>query len=194
MGWPFRGARAERARAAVRFVETPLAGAFVIAPEPIEDERGFFARAYCADEFAAHGLEHGFVQCNISFNRRAGTLRGMHFQAEPHGEAKLVRCTAGALFDVIVDLRTDSPTRLRWFGTRLDAQSRAMLFVPRGFAHGFQTLTDDTEVFYQMSTRHEAAAARGLRWDDPALGIRWPLPDPILSPRDRTYPLLGEAG
>lgn len=178
----------------MRFTETPLAGAFVIAPEPIEDERGFFARAYCDDEFAARGLEHGFVQCNISFNRRAGTLRGMHLQAAPHGEAKLVRCTAGALFDVIVDLRPDSPTHLQWFGARLDARSRAMLFVPRGFAHGFQTLEDDTEVFYQMSTRHEPAAARGLRWDDPALGIRWPLPDPILSPRDRAYPLLGEAG
>jgi dTDP-4-dehydrorhamnose 3,5-epimerase len=177
----------------VKFQATPLEGAYVVEPEVMEDERGGFARTWCEREFAALGLEARVVQCNVSFNRRAGTLRGLHYQEAPHGEAKLVRCTRGAVHDVIVDLRPGSATRLVSYAIRLDADSRRMLFVPRGFAHGFQTLADDSEVFYQMSAFHEPSAARGLRWDDPALGIRWPLPDPILSPRDREHPLIGTA-
>ena len=154
------------------------------------DERGFFARSYCAQEFSSHGLESRIVQCNISFNRRAGTLRGLHYQAEPHREAKLVRCTMGAIYDVIVDIRPESPTYLQWFALDLNADNRCMLFVPPGFAHGFQTLRDGSEVFYQMSEFYHPGSARGLRWDDPRLAIRWPLPEPILSERDRSFPLL----
>ena len=176
----------------MKFIETPLAGAFVIELEVSEDERGGFARTYCEREFLEHGLEARIAQCNLSFNRKAGTLRGMHYQAEPHAEAKLVRCVRGAMHDVIVDLRPGSPSLRTCFAVRLDAASRRMLYVPKGFAHGFQTLVDDTEVFYQMSTSYEPTAARGLRWDDPVLGIRWPIAAPILSARDRGYPLLAE--
>lgn len=170
------------------FEETELAGAFIIRPQPIEDERGFFARTFCVREFEAHGLEPRLVQCNISFNRRRGTLRGMHLQRAPHEEAKLVRCTAGGIHDVIVDLRPGSPTRLRHTAVDLTAANRTMLYVPGGFAHGFITLEDDTEVFYQMSEFYAPEAAAGFRWNDPAFGIEWPVEVTVISERDRTYP------
>jgi dTDP-4-dehydrorhamnose 3,5-epimerase len=174
----------------MRFVPTPLEGAFAVEIEPIEDERGFFARSFCQEEFRAHGLDPVVAQCNVSFNQRRGTLRGLHYQDKPHEEAKLVRCTLGAIWDVIVDIREASPTRHRWYATELTAENRRALYVPRGFAHGFQTLVDDSEVLYQMSEFYHPESSRGLRWDDPALGVAWPLPDPILSSRDRAYSLL----
>jgi dTDP-4-dehydrorhamnose 3,5-epimerase len=161
----------------------------LIEPELKVDERGFFTRTWCKDEFAGHGIDAGWVQCNISFNRRRGTLRGLHYQAAPYGEAKLIRCTRGAIFDVIIDLRADSPQRGKWFGTELTAESRCSVYVPEGFAHGFQTLVDDTEVFYQMSQSYHPEAARGLRWDDATVNIRWPVCfERIISPADRNYP------
>jgi dTDP-4-dehydrorhamnose 3,5-epimerase len=174
----------------VRFLETALPGAYLIEVEPHCDERGLFARTFCRDEFAAHGLTSSFVQCSSSYNGAAGTLRGMHWQDPPCAEVKLVRCTAGAIFDVIVDLRPDSPTRGRWLSAELAAETRRMLYVPEGFAHGFQTLRDGSEIFYQMSRPFDPAAARGFRFDDPAIGIRWPLPPGAMSPRDRELPTL----
>jgi len=174
----------------MRFRETPLKGAFVVELNRIEDDRGFFARSFCENEFSAHGLAERFVQCNVSFSHRVGTLRGMHYQQAPHAEDKLVRCTMGAVYDVIVDIRRDSKTYLKSFGLELSASSRTALYIPRNFAHGFQTLSDDTEVFYQMSELYCAESARGLRWNDPALSIDWPLPNPIMSDRDHSYPLL----
>jgi dTDP-4-dehydrorhamnose 3,5-epimerase len=174
----------------VRLVETPLAGAYVIEVDRLEDERGWFARTFDADLFARHGLEPAVVQCNVSYNRRRGTLRGLHLQADPHGEAKLVRCTRGAVHDVIVDVRPGSPTRHEWFAVELSARNARALYVPVGLAHGFQTLEDHTEVAYQMSQRYVAEAASGVRWDDPAFGIRWPDPPPggrIISERDRAF-------
>jgi dTDP-4-dehydrorhamnose 3,5-epimerase len=171
----------------VIFRATKMPAVYLVEPERRADERGFFARTWCQQEFAAHGLNPSLVQCNISYNRLKGTLRGMHYQAAPHGEAKLIRCTRGAIYDVIVDLRADSPTFKQWLAAELTADNRSMLFAPEGLAHGFQTLADDTEVFYQMSEFYHPEAARGVRWDDPAFGIRWPLPDPILSDRDRGY-------
>ena len=170
------------------FAETSLQGAFLITPEPIEDERGFFARSWCAREFAEHGLDASLAQCNISFNRLRGTLRGMHFQAEPHAEVKLVRCTRGSVYDVIVDLRPDSPTYCRWEGFELNEENRRMMYVPQGFAHGFQTLTDGAELFYQMSDFYVAGRARGVGAHDPAFGIEWPLPVTAISQADRSYP------
>jgi dTDP-4-dehydrorhamnose 3,5-epimerase len=172
----------------VRFVETGLAGAWLIEPEPIEDARGSFARTYCERELAAQGISFRIVQCSTSLNARRGTLRGMHYQGGEAAEDKIVRCTSGAIFDVIVDLRPGSPTRLKWYGTELDARNRRMLLVPKGFAHGFKTLEDASEVFYEMSQFHEPGAAQGVRWNDPALAIRWPGGEPILSERDRGYP------
>lgn len=172
---------------------TPLDGAFVIEPELISDDRGFFARSFCQNEFRVHGLDTAAAQCNISFNRKRGTLRGLHFQAKPHEEAKLVRCTRGAIWDVIVDLREGSLTRYRWFSAELSADNHRSLYVPAGFAHGFQTLVDDSEVLYQMSEFYHPESARGLRWDDPVLGITWPYADPVLSLRDRSYPLLAKS-
>lgn len=174
----------------MKFAPTPLAGAYVVELERLEDERGFFARSFCQDEFRRHGLKPAIAQCNVSWNRKRGTLRGLHFQAAPHEEAKVVRCTRGAIWDVIVDLRAASPTRWRWHALELNADNRLALYVPEGFAHGFQTLSDDSEVLYQMSESYHPDLARGLRWDDPKLGIRWPIPDPVLSPRDRAYALL----
>jgi len=174
----------------MKFESTPLDGAFVVSLQRIEDERGSFARSYCAREFAAQGLEPLSAQCNLSWNARRGTLRGMHYQADPHREAKLVRCTRGALWDVIVDLRPESPSFRHWHGVELSAANALALYVPPGFAHGFQTLLDDTEVFYQMSAFHDPELGRGVRWDDPAIGIRWPLADPLLSQRDRSFELL----
>jgi dTDP-4-dehydrorhamnose 3,5-epimerase len=166
-----------------------LAGAFVVEPEPVEDERGFFARTWCRREWHARGLNAELAQCSVSFTTKAGTVRGMHYQAAPHAEAKLVRCTRGRIYDVIVDLRPDSPTFKRWTAMELDADDRRMLYVPEGCAHGFQTLADATEVFYQISAAYDAASQRGVRWDDPAFGIVWPdAPARIVSARDRAFP------
>ena len=170
------------------FEEAPLAGVFIIDVEPAVDPRGLFARTYCAHEFTDHGLATTWVQCNTAFNARAGTLRGLHFQRDPHAEIKLVRCTSGALFDVAVDIRPRSPTFGRWFGVELSAENRRQLYIPAGFAHGYQTLTDHTELFYQVSTFYHPQSEDGLRWDDPALDIAWPLPDPIVSDKDRQLP------
>lgn len=171
----------------MQFHETQIPGAYVIELDRIEDDRGFFARSWCRDEFAARGLNPNVVQCNVSFNKRRGTLRGMHYQAAPHEEAKLVRCTRGAIYDVILDLRPDSPAFKQWVAVELSADNRRMLFLPEGLAHGFQSLCDETEVFYQMSAYYHPDATRGVRWDDPAFGIAWPLADPLLSCRDRSY-------
>jgi dTDP-4-dehydrorhamnose 3,5-epimerase len=170
------------------FIETRLKGAFVIEPEPRHDERGFFARTWCQREFAAAGLSPQWVQCNISFNTQLGTLRGMHYQAAPYEEAKLVRCTMGAIYDVIIDLRAESPTFRQWLAVELSAENRRMLFIPQGFAHGFQTLAADTEVFYQMSQFYVPEYARGVRWDDPAFKVSWPAEQRIISERDRVFP------
>jgi dTDP-4-dehydrorhamnose 3,5-epimerase len=173
----------------MRFLPTPLPGAWVIEPEQLDDERGWFARTFDADEFHARGLNPAIVQCNASFNARRGTLRGMHYQAAPHGESKLVRCVRGAIFDVAVDLRADSPTRGRWHGVELSGENRRAYYIPAGLAHGFQTLTDGCEVLYQMGHRYVPDAARGVRFDDPAFAIEWPDPhgERIVSERDRGY-------
>ena len=170
------------------FRKTRLAGAYLIEPEKKRDERGFFARSWCEAEFSNHGLNPHIAQCNISFNEKKGTLRGLHYQAAPHAEAKLVRCTQGAIYDVIVDLRPKSPTFKQHVGETLSAQDHLMLYVPEGCAHGFQTLEDDTEVFYQMSESYAPDCARGVRYDDPAFGIQWPITNPTILERDRTYP------
>ena len=172
----------------MKFTATPVQGAVVIDLEPRQDERGFFARTWCAQEFRERGLTPVISQCSVSFNRRRGTLRGMHFQTAPDEEAKVVRCTAGAIFDVVLDLRRDSPSFRRWFGLDLTAANRRMLYVPEGCAHGFQTLAEDTEVFYQISRPHNPAAEAGVRWNDPAFGIAWPLPPSAVSPKDQGYP------
>jgi dTDP-4-dehydrorhamnose 3,5-epimerase len=172
----------------MKFTELELSGAFLVDLEPIEDERGFFARSFCRQEFAARGLNPAVAQCNISFNRQRGTLRGLHYQAPPKGEAKLVRCTRGALYDVVADLRPGSPTFCRWSAVQLSAENYQMLYIPAGLAHGFQTLRDDTELFYQMSEFYDPGSARGLRWDDPTFQINWPLPITAVSERDRSYP------
>jgi dTDP-4-dehydrorhamnose 3,5-epimerase len=171
------------------FTETKLKGAFVIDIEPREDERGFFARSWCEDEFKEHGLNPRLAQCNISFNKKRGTLRGMHYQIEPFPEAKVVRCTMGAIYDVILDLRPESPTFKQWFAVELTAENRRALYVPEGFAHGFQTLVDNTEVFYQMSEFHHPECARGVRWDDLAFGIEWPVAISRISKADEKYSL-----
>lgn len=171
----------------MKFMETKLEGAYIIEPERLEDERGFFARTFCQKEFEANGLNTRLVQCSTSYNKRKGTLRGMHYQVAPMAEAKLVRCTRGAIYDVIIDLRQESPTYSKWAAVELTADNRLMLYIPEGFAHGFQTLEDDTEVFYQMSEFFSPEYARGMRWDDPAFGIEWPISNPILSEKDRTY-------
>jgi dTDP-4-dehydrorhamnose 3,5-epimerase len=170
------------------FIETQLKGAFIIKPERLEDERGFFARTWCQREFEAHGLNSRLVQCNISFNKKAGTLRGMHYQAAPYEEAKLVRCTQGAIYDAIIDLRPESPTFKQYTAIVLTAQNRKMLYVPEGFAHGFLTLEDHTEVFYQMSEFYAPEYARGIRWNDPAFNIQWPADVQIISDRDQNLP------
>ena len=174
----------------MKLVETPLAGAYVVELERLGDERGFFARTYDAAQFEAAGLDARIAQCNTSFNERAGTLRGLHYQAEPHGEGKLVRCTRGAVFDVAVDLRPDSETYCQWFGVELRADGVASYFIPAGLAHGFQTLEDASEVHYQMTYHYVPEAARGVRWDDPAFAIAWPEPhgERTISERDREYP------
>lgn len=170
------------------FTELDLPGAYVIDLEPHRDERGFFARTWCRREFWDHGLETRIAQCNLSYNRRRGTLRGMHYQAPPHGEAKLVRCVRGALLDVIVDLRPESDTYGSHEAVELSAENRRALYVPRGFAHGFQALEDDTEILYQMSEFHAPEHARGYRYDDPAFGIEWPVEPPVVKDRDLEWP------
>jgi dTDP-4-dehydrorhamnose 3,5-epimerase len=170
------------------FSETRLAGAFLIDLDRKEDSRGFFARVFCIEEFRDNGLKPDVAQCSISFSRRKGTLRGMHWQAAPKAEAKLIRCTRGAIFDVIVDLRHDSPTRLQHIAYELTEDNRRMLYVPEGFAHGFQTLAEDTEVFYQMTEFFAPGCGHGARWNDPAFKIAWPLPKPVMNARDSTWP------
>lgn len=172
----------------MKFVETPIAGVVVVELETHRDERGFFARSYSPDEFAARGLLSQPVDVNISLNLEAGTLRGMHYQAEPMPDPKLVRCTSGEMFDVAIDLRPDSPTLGTWFGVTLTALNRKALHVPAGCAHGFITLADNTEVLYLMGERYVADLARGVRWDDPAFGITWPLQPSVISDRDAKYP------
>jgi dTDP-4-dehydrorhamnose 3,5-epimerase len=178
----------------VKITPTALPGAFMIDIDAREDERGFFARTVCVEEFARHGLHANFVQQSVSWNRRTGTLRGLHYQAAPHAEEKLVRVTSGAVYDVIVDLRRDSSAFGRWFGVELSARNRRQLYIPRGVAHGFQTLLPDTEILYEMTVPFHPDAARGLRWDDPTLAIAWPeCGHRIMSDKDRTLPLLGAA-
>ena len=169
------------------FHETKIPGAFEIHLEPKRDERGFFARTWCQKEFESNGLNPRLVQCSVSFNARRGTLRGMHFQAAPSAEAKLVRCTKGSIYDVVLDLRAQSPTFKQWIGVVLTAENRNMVYVPEGCAHGFLTLRDDTEVFYQISEFYNAESARGVRWDDPAFGIVWPEKVKVISQRDQSY-------
>lgn len=172
----------------MKFAETNLKGAFLITPDLIQDERGFFARTFCHQEFKEQRLNPNLVQCNISFNKTPGTLRGMHYQVAPHAEVKLVRCTAGAMHDVIIDLRPGSPTYKQWFGVELTAKNHQMLYVPEGFAHGYQTLIPDTEVFYQVSAFYHPASERGVRWNDPAFGIEWALPAHGISKKDASLP------
>jgi dTDP-4-dehydrorhamnose 3,5-epimerase len=170
------------------FEKTLLDGAFMVRIQPREDERGLFARTFCRDEFSINGLPGSFVQCSVSWNRLAGTLRGLHFQRQPHAEGKLVRCTMGAAYDVIVDLRPHSETYCRWLSFELTANNRMGVYVPPGFAHGFQTLTAETEIFYQMTETYSAESAAGVRWNDPAFGIEWPLPVASITDRDALYP------
>lgn len=171
----------------MKFTETKLKGAYLIELDYINDDRGFFARSWCQQEFQELGLDATLVQCNISFNHKRGTVRGMHYQAEPHPEAKLVRCIRGAIYDVIIDIRPESASYKQWTGVELSAENHRMLYIPHGMAHGFQTLVDDTEVFYQMSEFYDSASARGIRWDDPSFTIEWKLPIASISERDQNY-------
>lgn len=171
----------------MKFVITAIKGAFIIEPEPVEDERGFFCRTWCRREFTERGLNPHLVQCNVSFNRKKGTLRGMHYQAHPGWEAKLVRCTMGAIHDVVIDLRSGSETYMEWIAVELTADNRKMLYVPEGVAHGFQTLANNTEVFYQMSEYYIPEAARGIRWNDPRFNIVWPGEVTAISKRDSSF-------
>jgi len=172
----------------MNFIKTTLAGAYVIEPELLCDERGFFSRTYCGNEFAIHGLQFSLVQSSVSFNRLRGTLRGMHYQKQPYSEIKVVRCTQGSIYDVIVDLRSESSTYLKWFGIELTATNHLAVYVPFGFAHGFITLSDDAEVLYFMSEFHNPSNACGVRWDDPAFKIDWPISPIIVASRDLKYP------
>jgi len=168
------------------FTETKLKGSYIIEPERVKDERGFFARTFCREEFKSHSLNPNLVQCNISYNKKKGTLRGMHYQIAPHEEAKLVSCIRGSIYDVIIDVRPDSLTYGQWIAIELTALIK-MLYVPEGFAHGFQSLEDDTLVFYQMSEFYHPESARGIRWDDPIFAIQWPISDKIMSDKDKSY-------
>lgn len=171
----------------MKFISLPLMDAYTIELEPTVDERGFFARTWCAQEFKLRGLNPNLAQCSVSFNRQKGTLRGLHYQNEPYPEAKLVRCCSGSIYDVILDLRPTSPSYREWFAVELTAANRKMVYVPQGFAHGFQTLADETEVFYQISESYRPELAGGVRWDDPQFAIKWPVREPIISERDRTF-------
>lgn len=170
------------------FTKTYLQGAYVLDINRIEDDRGFFARAWCRREFEEHGLNPNVVQTNIGYSKMKGTIRGMHFQAPPWGEVKVVRCTAGAIYDVVVDLRADSPTHKRWIGIELTESNRRMLYVPEGFAHGYETLTDDAEICYQTTQFYQSRFSCGVRYDDKAFNILWPLPAGIMSEQDRSWP------
>jgi dTDP-4-dehydrorhamnose 3,5-epimerase len=173
----------------MNFDETSISGAFIIRCERFEDERGFFAKVFSRREFESNNLGADFVDFNVSFSRKKGTLRGLHYQLPPHSEDKLMRCTKGGIYEVIVDMRPESSTYGQWVGVELRASGLTMLYVPKGVANGFQTLEDDSEVFYTASRYHNPPAERGLRWNDPRLGISWPLPgDPILSEKDRSWP------
>ena len=172
----------------MKFKETKLKGAYIISLEPVTDERGFFARSFCQDEFEKRGLYFRIIQCNISYNKKRGTLRGMHYQAAPFEEAKLVSCIRGAMHDVIIDLRLDSPTYSQWFAVELSAINYEMLYIPKGFAHGFQTLEDDTVVYYQMSESYHPECARRVMWNDPVFGITWPVKPIIISDKDKHLP------
>jgi len=172
----------------MQFTPTQIPGASIIDTERFDDERGFFVLTWARDEFAAHGLNTHLAQCNLSYNHRKGTVRGMHWQVPPHAETKLVRCIRGGIYDVIVDIREDSPTYLQWIGVELTAENRRALVIPEGCAHGFQTLADATEVFYMLTEQYTPAAARGLRWNDPKIGVAWPLEISVISERDAQYP------
>jgi dTDP-4-dehydrorhamnose 3,5-epimerase len=172
----------------VIFVETKLKDAHIIEIEQLEDTRGFFARSWCRKEFDEHGLISTVVQANISWNKKRGTLRGMHYQILPYEEVKLVRCSRGSIYDVIIDLRKDSPSYMQWLGVELKADDYKLLYVPGGFAHGFQTLEDDTETVYQVSQFYTPGAEAGLRWDDPTFNINWPLEVQVISDKDRNWP------
>lgn len=174
----------------MRFVETPIAGAWIVEPEPRSDERGAFARLWCRDDFAARGLSADFVQCNASYNVSAGTLRGLHYQSAPFGEAKLVSCVKGRVFDVLVDMRPKSSTYRRWFGAELDPIDRRMLYVPEECAHGYLTLEAGSEVIYPVTMKYHPESELGLRWDDPAIGIQWPVRPSVVSDKDRQWALL----
>ena len=188
MGWAIHRPNSGSKGGLMIFTESRLKGAYVIEIQRLQDERGFFARSWCQKEAEAYGLRPNWVQCNISFNLQKGTLRGMHYQAAPFEEAKLVRCTAGAIYDVIIDLRCDSSTFKEHFGITLSSRNWKMLYVPKGFAHGFLTLEDNTEVFYQMSEFFAPEQSRGVRWNDPTVGIEWPSEVQVISERDRNYP------
>ncbi|HKG05670.1 MAG TPA: dTDP-4-dehydrorhamnose 3,5-epimerase [Pedobacter sp.] len=172
------------------FTETKLKGAFIIDVKRIEDERGFFGRSYCSNEFEAHGLNTNAVQTNVSYNQHKGTLRGMHMQCTPHEESKLVRCTRGSIYDVIIDMRPQSPTHNQWIGVELNASSYRMLYVPEGFAHGFITLEDQTDVTYQVTQYYTPGSERCFRWDDPAFAIEWPLTPKLISEKDQQHALI----
>jgi dTDP-4-dehydrorhamnose 3,5-epimerase len=172
----------------MEFTATKLNGAFLVRLKKIEDNRGYFARGWCRDEFTKHGLNPGMLQLNVAFSHRKGTLRGLHFQEKPHEEAKFVRCTRGAIYDVIVDLRPDSPTCGQWIGTELTADNGVMVYAPEGFAHGYQTLTDSAEMYYMTSEVYVPHAAKGILYSDPELGIEWPLPVEVISEQDRKWP------
>ena len=170
------------------FTETELKDAFIIDIEKREDNRGFFARAFCKNEFQEHGLETNYVQCNLSRTKKAGSIRGMHYQIAPHEEVKLIRCIKGAIYDVIIDLRPDSPTYRKWTGVELSSDNYRMLYVPKGFAHGFQSLVDNVEVFYFVSEFYTPGSERGLRYNDPSFNIEWPLEVTVISDKDRNWP------
>ena len=172
------------------FKETKLKEAYIIELEPLEDERGFFARSFCQKEFEEHSLNFRIVQCSLSYNKKKGTLRGMHYQVAPYEEAKLVSCIRGAIYDVIIDLRAGSPTYCQWFAVELTAENYKLVYVPEGFAHGFQTLEEDTVVFYQMCEFYHPECALGVRWDDPAFGIEWPIKQLVISSKDQSYKAL----
>ena len=172
----------------MQFTATSLPGAWLIDLKKINDDRGFFARAWCRDTLIKQGLNPHATQLNVGFSHRVGTLRGMHYQKAPHAEVKIVRCTRGAVFDVIVDLRADSPTRGKWFGVELSQENLTQLYVPEGFAHGYQTLTDNAEIYYMTTQVYAAGSASGVRYDDPAFGIHWPLPVAVISEPDRKWP------
>ena len=188
MGRTLCGSHAQGGSDRMKWTPLPLTGAYLVEIQPSSDERGFFARTWCAEEMRQLGLNAQFVQCSISYNARRGTLRGMHYQAQPHAETKLVRCSAGSIYDVLLDVRPDSATFRRWFAVELSAANRKAVYIPAGFAHGFQSLSDHSEVFYQISESYRPDHAHGVRWNDPAFGIEWPVETVILSERDRSFP------